>query len=554
MKRPWSLLLVGAAGLAGFGLGAARKGLYSSYPSSAAPGESHVSAESLPALTGTSDDRLAKVLQALFTPGSFRDLARLGSLLHELPPDQMKLVMERADRLPTEQRAIWLPRLFTYWMNEDQVAATAWFMPKLERLGKGATYLGSFSSSVDPQLLAIWARTAPERAYTYVREHPASSVSRHLLDSALSFWPDKDPSHRFQLICSLPEAARQQTLPSFLGNWAETDQSAALAAARSLPPGPARDELVLSLLLKTSSLQPQELFREITQLGTPRIGTLALTVEKAATLDPTATLDWWQKQDAAVQGQLGATLAAAWAQKDPAAALAWALAHGVDPLASPLSSLEIGGEAAGLHGSHDLYRSPFRKALEEQPDATLQWIRSLPPEERERYLEAASTQGLMPEPEKLLSLLGELPPEAAAAGAERIFGNLMLRDPVSARSLAETLPAGPVRQQAWASLAVRREEPLPDLAEADREAMLSGIASQHYWSTPAQSLELANSIRDEQLRWKTIDSIFWSLNHGSIQLSRGASRPAPSPATVAAAQAWLRSAPLPEGWKQDWRR
>jgi hypothetical protein len=205
------------------------------------------------------------------------------------------------------------------------------------------------------------------------------------------------------------------------------------------------------------------------------------------------------------------------------------------------------GHAAEMGAS-----SPLSAVIREKPDATLAWVRSLPAgPDRERYLELAILHGL--DAEKALPLLADLPPEAAGRSATRIAGWLAGKNPTHAQQWAASLPAGPMREEAWAALGAPRTEPLPLPPGPDRDAMLRGMATARATSAPVEALERVLEIGDAALRRRTFDDVFWQLNRGRIELGHGAWTDGASESAVRAAQAWLQTAKVPEDWKQAWR-
>jgi hypothetical protein len=501
----------------------------------------------------SNDDAIAATFSALLARGDLRELARVGTLLDALDAAQMRALFDNLDRLSADERGNLLPRLLTYWTKRDPQAATAWIQPHLARFAKDPSF-GNMFANFDTDLVAAWAENAPALAIEYARQHAATKLAEILLHNGIFSWPEKNDATRFEVLRTFPAGeARQKVVVSFFFSWAQTDRAAALSAAASLPPGPERDGGLAEVLARWAGSHPAAAFEQAQALGLTAPALLAIMAKEAAKSDPAATARWLETQDATLLSQLGTVVAKFWARQDPAAAFAWAEAQGVSLMdGSAVNARKIDFSTFAGHAMEMGMDSPFSAAMREKPDATLAWVCALPAgPDRDRFLELAIRSGA--DIEKVRPLLAELPPEAAVRGAAQIAGRLAVKNPAQAQQWAESLPSGPMREEAWASLGAFRTEALPLAPGPYRDAMLRGMASAHATSAPVQALERVMEIGDVALRRRTFDDVFWQLNRGPIDLGHGGWMSGASESALHAARAWLETAKIPEDWKQAWR-
>ena len=497
------------------------------------------------------DGKLSAALTALKEPRNFREVARLGGLLAALDSGQMRGLLDRIEKWPSQEADSLVPRLLANWTKRDPEAATAWMQPRLARYLQDPQFGNGFAD-FKTNLVRAWAANAPERAGAYARAHPGSKLAEIALHNAIFAWPDTDYAHRFELLREFPAGkSRQKVVTSLCMTWAMMDRTAAFAGASSLPPGPEREGALGQILSRWAGDEPLVAFEKARVLGIENPALLLVMAKQSARRDPVATARWMEKQDAGLIAQIGSAVAKFWAESDLAAAFTWAEEHGI--------SLMDTGAALMRKNSGDLFAgdvaeigadSPFSKAMHEKPDAVLAWVRALPAgAARERYLELASRA--LPEGKNAQPLLAELPPESAARSAAEIASELALKDVGAAQAWAASL-SGAAREGAWAGVGKYREGPLP-APGLDRDAMLGGIANSRAVRNPVQALDRVLEIGDPALRRRTFDDVLWQVNRGDVQLGGGAWTPGASDAVKQEVREWLQSAKIPEEWKKPWR-
>jgi hypothetical protein len=264
--------------------------------------------------------------------------------------------------------------------------------------------------------------------------------------------------------------------------------------------------------------------------------TLARIFIEVAKGSPSQAAAWLGSHGEAngVQSQL---LAITWAQQDPAPALSWAIANGVS-ISTPLDRSKVEGMFNNTGGS------PVWAAFGKDPDATISAIDSMPlGEERTRCIEFIAP--LVKDTGKLNTLLGKLPPESATAAAAAAARFLYIGDAGKGLAWVDSL-SGEARRRGWMQIGVvlsfQKVDPsLLPKAGPDRDALISGEVSTRIYHKPTEALSKANEIVDPALRRETLHYAFANL------LRSG------NDARIREAREWLKFAPVPAEWKQNWQ-
>ena len=511
MKR--LLLLTTGAALAGFAAGSffihARNSEASAKNLASENGNADGVRRDSAASGRSPEDVFGAALSALFRQNDLRGLAEMGTTLGELDSAQIATLLDRLDKESSRQmqdRCAWL---FSWWSKRDPKAAAAWFRPQLDAAAQdGRPSSGGMNARA--QKIAAWAKMDPLAALEYAREHLHQGIATELLRDAMGGWADENAEQHLAVLLAFPEGkARTAGLEMFLRSWAKRDAAGALAQYRAL--GLSNSQLLSGLLRTVGESNPMQ------------------------------ALDVLAQFDAAQIARSAPALVEQWAKSDPAAALGWALAHGVgiNHRYEDTGRVEHNSfRRESWSGGH--YFNPFNKALEKQPAATLAWVRSLPPgADRDRLLELAATSGK--DFEQTLGLFSELPADAAARVANRI-GAFFQSEPERVQKWAASLPPGPAREETWQGIGAVTKEELPLPPGPDRDAMLSGmIRTFQNEKTTEQALALAVKIGDPLLRRDVIDEAM----NDAVNLH---------PDKAEEARALLEKTNIPDEWKQRWRK
>jgi hypothetical protein len=320
--------------------------------------------------------------------------------------------------------------------------------------------------------------------------------------------------------------------------WAEKDPDTAFAAALSLPDGRRKQGAIGGVLQVWAASDPAKALELAATHGVTDSAILAHIFVEASKSKPAEAAAWLEKHAAADDKFQSQLLATTWAQHDAAAALKWALANGVS-LATPLDRHMVEGMFNGTG------ESPLWAGIYKDPNATIAFVESMPPgEERARCLQLLAPMIL--DLEKLKSIVGKLPSEAADATAASAAGILFMRDRAKGLAWVETL-SGEARRNAWMQIGkmLWRQQLEPSLlppAGPDRDALISGDVSSRAGDRPEQWLPKAVEITDPALRQETLHYMLTEVFRKGDE------------ADVRAVGEWLDKANLPEEWKRKWRQ
>ena len=542
------LIIVALATAAGFGCGAIFSGAHRP-----APDAIHFSKKSTATnggvRAGESDPREAAfgtALAELLRPaGDLRGLASLGAALDRLDSAQIAQMLDRLDgrastiRENFDDRLAWI---FARWMKRDPSAASAWVRPRLDALAQDGPAGFTFGIKSRGKLILAWAQADPQAALEYARAHARTGIATELLRKAMSVWPDQDDRRRLALLLDFPAGkARATMLHELHRDWARRDPSAAFASAQTLEPGREREMAIRDALENWADRDGAAAFAKYRALGLADSVLLANILAIGVNNNPSQTVDWLGQLDAAQLARCAPQVVETWAERDPAAALGWALANGVrlaPQSGHQLDRIEHNGLGRSTSGGAS-FINPLGKALEEKPEATLAWLRALPAGgDRDRVVELAVM--LCRHRDQALALFLTLPADAAARTAEKI-ANLFSEDPKRGREWAASLPAGPARAQAWAGLGAFPDKTFDLPPGPDRDALLSGTLHRSgVVPPPAERLAPLLEIGDPVLRRDMLDEWMESYIFGG--------------GNVDEARAALEAAGIPDDWKQRWRK
>lgn len=538
------ILAISAAGLTGLILGTLPGLLPHSGDSGMRSDPDTTRTPPAPANQGASaaapEELLGVVLSMFSGEMNLKDLARLESVLERLSPMQMSALLDEVERSTGPLRSERLPSLFALWQKRDPRAATAWIQPRLNTVAQDNPVSG-YLTYPHPRgdLILAWAKASPRDALEYARSHARTSLAAQLLAAAVRNWPESDDRTRLALLLDFPQgAARSGALASLLADWTKREPSAALATAQALESEEERQKTTAGVLRAWARKDAASALGQYRALALDDIPLLSDLLSDYVKVDPVRTANWLESLDAAQLGRYGPIVVEQWVERDPAAALTWALEHGLN------IGFQWNVEQGMLHESlgrtnHDVSRvtQPLAAALEKQPEKTLAWLRSLPPgPERERLIETATLA--LKDVDQSVALFSSLSPEAAARAA---FGvALKFRGSDRGPQWAGSLPPGLARLRAWEGIGEQASKALDLPPGPDRDAMLSGLAqSNTSLNKPIFALEHVMQIANPVLR----RDIFEEVVEFNI----------PFESRVKQVSEWLDSSTAPEEWKRRWR-
>jgi hypothetical protein len=422
--------------------------------------------------------------------------------------------------------------------KSDPAAALAWLSQSQHRLiakeayseifaawaaGAPASAAGSASSLPPGQArdLAIytvsrlWTEQDPQAALAWARTLSKRRGSVAAVQVVFEHWARKDPAAAARQALAMAHGPlRRAALASAAYGIAGEDLQAAHELVAQVTPPAAREELMRAISISLASTAPTLKAAYEYALSIPAGENRNDALEELATWsrddeDPAETITWLAEHLPVVSraGTLSAKLQR-WASIDPPAAVQWAMKADADAI--PVESLW----QLGLSwGSMDA-------------DGALRWVRSQKTGARETAVLAGAAQGLAEfQPVRAAELFSQLPPgPMQEVSATTIAATWAANDPSAAAQWALQLPAGEARNNAaagvvrsWANFDVQNAaswiERLP--AGGTRDSAVAAYAEKVLGTDPKGAATWAATITDASRRenalrraydgWKRMD-------------------------------------------------
>jgi hypothetical protein len=434
MSHPFKLVTVGsglavAGWLVGFFMSA-----HSAAP--AAPGQREISAEhrssaftllppsasELPGSTNeTAQNRESAIVAALREPNDMRRTHDLMEAVGRMGLSEISSALARARDLPAPDREALAPVLVARWAEIDPAAAARFTLTLPESVLRSLTIratLGVWIAS-SPDAAMAWAdslpagrqrsrmiadvvralaRRNPAGALDFLERFPKDPARNHSSFNVLSEWAQSDPrAAADHWLKALPASGQDANgaLARIAPLWARRDPDEALAWARALPESPAKNNTLGSIIGAMAGNDPQE--------AAARLGQLPSASRAGAT------------------GQV----ALQWAQKDAAAAAAWA------------GGLSEGGARASA------FRSIAQTWTGQDLVKTADWLDRLPASRsRDAAVSAFTRQVTDSDPESAMAWAETISDATTRTGdLERIALTWMGQDQEAARRWIAATPA-----------------------------------------------------------------------------------------------------------------
>jgi hypothetical protein len=345
----------------------------------------------------TGDTRLSHLLSALQEPSALKRGHDLFLATQGLSGADIVDMMEAAKKLPTKYGAAMREALVARWFDVDPTAAEAWMRTR----------------PTDDRAWKAWAAHFPERAIAEVQAHPHGDGdwrTAELLRTAIRAMPGvTDSKSEAEKLLALPAGpVRNNVLGNAVADWAQKDPEGAFAFAHQLPLGPDRNHATGDALRQIAKKDPMKAMQLANEMLPEywkgnRVDVPADIAVEVAKKDFTAARQWVEQMPMEQRGRVAQPLAAKLVETDPARALEWGSANGVD-----LSSI-MGG------------------AMRKSTADTLRWIEQKPegPDRTQLLEQALSSSGngaatFGGDSAKFNSLLGQLPPDSQMHIANRL--------------------------------------------------------------------------------------------------------------------------------------
>ncbi len=423
------------------------------------------------------DAKVSLLLAAIYHPEDrFRGRVELCRALEQTGVSEIPDLLSRVQKLPPLYRKELTAALMERWFEADKDGAEQWLRAN-----------GGNSN----QLAEIWARFAPDAALR------AMMASSHTFwgapSTALSQLAGNNRQARLAILAALPPSEnRARAAGGEILNLAGTDPSAALQAAETFLSGANRksfETIVLSTWAKKDPAAAASV--AIEKYSTAKAGLfgdplMTRLTNIMAEKDPKIAMDFAMSLREDLREYPLMSAAAGWAKTDPAAALAWSYENGIDLSGQPLT------------GTYYWGKSILTESIAADPDATIKWLLTLPQDAasdqllaeayKEQLKKAAPASLLTASNSSLDTLYSQLSPDAQrslageigarvakggafpdlnawtarfgdgparAAAISGAIGAIFGAAPARVDSIIATLPTGPDRDQALATIATR---------------------------------------------------------------------------------------------------
>lgn len=478
-----------------------------------------------------------RAFAALTAPTRLEDFAALDSLLAQVAHGDFPKLIAAIERLPSDSKKEQLLAIFRAWIAADRKAAGEW--------GKqfAVKSLGGFGYSGDDPVRALaeeWSAKFRDDALALARENWPATGAGHILHNYIWRCKKEEFAACLATLQTFPAGQmRDKSIVTHFHHWVQNDFDSALAAARSLEAGPARSSALAQVIISKGQISPEKMLSLAIENGLAVPQLIGMLGEEAGVQKGAEFSKWLEENAPQFIATAGPGLASNWAEKEPAAALAWAVKHGISLTArgnrsEPGGELQFSGWISG-HG----YNSPLASAMDQQQKQTIEWLLALPAgEHRDSLALHAITASQIST--NALPLFTSLPAEKQATAMPQVIRSLFENKSADACEWAKTLPPGAAQDAAWHAIGNTLEVPSDFPLGRARDIMLSGSAISYRIEPPA-ALALVAKISEPAIQRRAFENVLWKTIQESSQLAAAQKREI------------LESAKFPEAWKASLR-
>lgn len=440
----------------------------------------------------TDDEMLTAVMSAVAEEEPLLRAHRLQGALGHLSSAKLAALFARAVRVEDrERRDALLSTLLTRWSALDPTGATAAVRPYLRYRSSNGPY------GLEAAVCMAWAHAQPEAALA-----------------------ERDPARRFDALARLPAGrTRSMFVAEAIRKLSETDCAAAESHLDLLSDPLGRERLRVELLGKLAERDPAAALARLAA-GKSSLGLASAVLRAAAKRDPAAALATLDAVPEELRSRATGAALVGWAEKEPRAALEWAVAHGI----KVSEALCVDGAASA--------KMLITTALANDRAETVAWLLAQPvSRERDALLRAAVWYGTT---QQRLDAYAEMTPAGRPHAAGELVEAIYRESSEHATAWVSDLPASSERAAAVRGLVEVQAKNAPERADtlasawpADRDAALAGLAAGlTEKAQPLRAAEFARQIGASDARERAIERVMISWRYSD-----------PS-----AARAWLASA------------
>lgn len=477
------------------------------------------------------EEMLTALMSAVADDEPLRRAHRLYELLGRLHTAELAVLFDRAVRVDDrDRRGVLLRALLRRWAAADAAGATAAVRPYRERFRAAGPGSGR---GVDQAVNEAWAQAQPNAALAEAMTAPNAPWARNSAWAAFETLADGDRRRQLDALGHLPVSSLRASLcESAITALAAADSAAAESFLGLLTEPRERTRVQTEILAKLAERDAPAALARFAALApglTPGIASTMLAAKvlsAAAKQDGAAALAAAEGLPEELRGQAYGAALVGWADKDPVAALEWAVAHGVDV-----------GEAKAMQQFDDdrtMYNPLLNAAFHSDREKTLAWVRAQPrSSERDTMLNAGIWSDTA---EQKIEIFNEITPAGQATAAAEMVGSSFNNGTGNMEPWVKTLPAGAARRTAIQVLASHQASNAPESldtladawpAGADRDAALTGLLWSVTQNDPRRALDFARRVGDPAARESALE---WAADSWLYK-------------DAAAARAWVSSAP-----------
>jgi len=473
----------------------------------------------------TLEARLAAIMSAVADSEPLQRAVELHDLLATATAPELATLWPQALSIrDAQRRASVINAILERWITVDAAGARAAVAPYRDAFRKQNIIT---SGSAELAVARAWAELTPEESLAEAAAQPeqlwASLTGRWAIDVLFA----NEPLRQLELLASLPAGkVRTNLSQTVLFRLADQDPLAAEARLDLIADPPTRAMMRANILKQLAQTDPDAALRRFQELS-PDLGRGAEGARVANSIfsatagkDVAKALAALDQVPPHLQPQVTSTVLAAWAKRDPVAALTWASEHSLN--VAELIAPEFVG-TKGLVGGSML----ISQAYEADREKTLAWVRAQPPSPmRDDLLSTGLSYGTT---EQKLALFTELSPAEQASVAGSLAGRVAGENTPRCQQWIDTLPSGRVRSAAVENLAgiqiSRDPQQIETVLESwasgsDRDSALKAATDTVSFKDPARAVDYARRIADPNLREDAFESLASTWRHRDVTAAK----------------------------------
>ena len=472
------------------------------------------------------EDSTSMLLGALKITDPLERSFRIYQTIGRIGPEQLKVLLQRADEIPGEYRDSLRRALFARWLQIDPAGAAQWVQPFVR-----SQWRSSWSDGLDKQLTEMWVASNPSAALAEFLKFPVSANGENLVASTVLKMTAGDHAAAIAELGQIADAPkREAALRAALPEWAKSEPAAAFARLDSIRDPQAWAETASEVLghwmKKDADAGLAKADSVIAQLS---IRDAKAVVEKVAEDGGKSAAAWALAQTGELRALAVTGVFHAWRRNrsaaDQIAAIEWASNAGL---------LSDSNNVSNPYSTHN-ETLPALLALPPSPGRTellSQILLTLPLNDAQRVMDAVTAEGRhnlvcgfaqgqafkATTAEKMVEVISLVPSGGDAGIAASLVGNLLPeRFATGAVAAIEQIADPVLRDRAFVAAIPTLNRQSPEKTEAtlglitdpmQRDSARAGIIRSAHYENPAKARSLLES-SPLSAEWKEIIRLGW---------------------------------------------